>query len=133
MLASIDLEVVARQLRAIGVDSKSCRTLDAAHLLATTIVASRDKPIERVALLLAVLQVPEQYHKHILDRWWDTGYEALPAYAPFSAHILTGPSVSMTGVTWHPGENAAFDAASCATVPVLSEGGPAKWLKNKNL
>jgi hypothetical protein len=35
--------------------------------------------------------------------------------------------------TGHRSENVAFDAFSCATVPVLSEGGPAKWLKNKNL
>ena len=34
---------------------------------------------------------------------------------------------------WHRSENVAFDAFSCATVPSLSEGGPAKWLKNKNL
>ena len=34
--------------------------------------------------------------------------------------------------TEHRSENVAFDAVSCATVPVLSEGGPAKWLKNKN-
>jgi hypothetical protein len=33
----------------------------------------------------------------------------------------------------HRSENVAFDAVSCATVRVLSEGGPAKWLKNKNL
>jgi hypothetical protein len=39
----------------------------------------------------------------------------------------------MTGGTWRRSENVAFDAVSCATVPVLSEGGPAKWLKNKNL
>src|SRR6202041_3174751 len=44
-----------------------------------------------------------------------------------------GPSVSMTGVIWHRSENIAFDPVSCATVPVSSEGGPAKWLKNKNL
>jgi hypothetical protein len=30
-------------------------------------------------------------------------------------------------------ENVAFGALSCATVPISSEGGPAKWLKNKNL
>ena len=30
-------------------------------------------------------------------------------------------------------KNVAFTAFLCATVPVLSEGGPAKWLKNKNL
>jgi hypothetical protein len=34
---------------------------------------------------------------------------------------------------WHRRENVAFDAFSCATVPDSSEGGPAKWLKNKNL
>ena len=34
---------------------------------------------------------------------------------------------------WHRSENETFGAVSCATVPVLSEGGPAKWLKNKNL
>jgi hypothetical protein len=39
----------------------------------------------------------------------------------------------MTGGTWHRSENVALDAFSCATVPVLGEGGPAKWLKNKNL
>lgn len=33
----------------------------------------------------------------------------------------------------HRSENVAFDAVSCATARVLSEGGPAKWLKNKNL
>jgi hypothetical protein len=37
------------------------------------------------------------------------------------------------GDTWQRSENVALDAISCATVPVLSEGGPAKWLKNKNL
>jgi hypothetical protein len=35
--------------------------------------------------------------------------------------------------TGHRSENVAFDAFSCATVPISSEGGPAKWLKNKNL
>jgi hypothetical protein len=39
----------------------------------------------------------------------------------------------MTRCPWHRSENVAFDAVSCATVRVLSEGGPAKWLKNKNL
>jgi hypothetical protein len=34
---------------------------------------------------------------------------------------------------WHRSKNAAFDALSCTTVPVSREGGPAKWLKNKNL
>ena len=37
------------------------------------------------------------------------------------------------GDDWHRSENVALDAFSCATVPVLSEGGPAKWLKIKNL
>jgi hypothetical protein len=37
------------------------------------------------------------------------------------------------GEAWHCSENVAFDAFSCATVPVLSEGGPAKWLKNNSL
>ena len=30
-------------------------------------------------------------------------------------------------------KNVALGAVSCAFVPILSEGGPAKWLKNKNL
>jgi hypothetical protein len=39
----------------------------------------------------------------------------------------------VAGDAWHRSENVAFGAVSCATVPVSSEGGPAKWLKNKNL
>jgi hypothetical protein len=31
---------------------------------------------------------------------------------------------------WHRSENVALDAFSCATVPISSEGGLAKWLKN---
>jgi hypothetical protein len=37
------------------------------------------------------------------------------------------------GDAWHRSKNVAFDAISCAMVPVLGEGGPAKWLKIKNL
>ena len=33
----------------------------------------------------------------------------------------------MTGGTWRRSENVAFHAVSCATVPISSEGGPAKW------
>ena len=33
----------------------------------------------------------------------------------------------------HRSKNVAFDAFPCATVPISSEGGPAKWLKIKNL
>jgi hypothetical protein len=33
----------------------------------------------------------------------------------------------------HRSENVAFGAFSCATAPISSEGGPAKWLKIKNL
>src|SRR5882757_8389575 len=38
---------------------------------------------------------------------------------------------SELGDKGHRSENVAFDAYSCATVPISSEGGPAKWLKNK--
>jgi hypothetical protein len=37
------------------------------------------------------------------------------------------------GDAWHRRENVAFDAFSCTTEPGSSAGGPAKWLKNKNL
>src|SRR5579871_2072001 len=42
-------------------------------------------------------------------------------------------SVSVTGGPWRRSENVGFDAVLCATVPVLSEDGPAIRLKNKNL
>jgi hypothetical protein len=41
--------------------------------------------------------------------------------------------ILVDGQRGHRSKNVAFHAFSCATVPVLSEGGPAKWLKNKNL
>ena len=43
------------------------------------------------------------------------------------------PQFYLIANTGHRSENVAFDAISCAAVPVSSEGGPAKWLKNKNL
>ncbi len=89
MLNQIDLADIARRLREIGVDAKTCRSLDDALQLSKAVVSGREKHFERMALLLAVLQVPRQYHRSSVERWSLEGYPPLDTYVPYCAHLLT--------------------------------------------
>jgi hypothetical protein len=89
MLGNINLEDTAKRVRQIGVDATTCRSLEDAYRLAKGIVSGRAKHFERMALLLAVLQIPYEQHRGILERWSNHTYPPLDVYAPYSAHLLT--------------------------------------------
>jgi hypothetical protein len=88
-LAASDLKGAAEPLRKLGVDGTTCRTLEDAHRLATAVVSGSEKHFERMALLLAVLQIPYEQHYSIIERWSLSGYKPIDMYAPYCAHILT--------------------------------------------
>jgi len=88
-LSTLDLDEIAEIFRALGIDGKSCKTLEAAKTIADNVVIRRDKPFERMKLALVFLNIPTELHRPILERWSLSNYLPLADYAPYVAHVLT--------------------------------------------
>ncbi len=69
MVTNLDLKDLAKRFQQLGVDGKSCKTLEQAKSLAEKIVSSTDKPFERMHLALLFLNIHPQYYHEILKRW----------------------------------------------------------------
>lgn len=87
-LKSLDLAAVAEKFRALGIDGKNCKSLAAAKEIAVSIVRSREKPFDRIALAFNLLGIPRQYHTQIIQRWSILGYPAFSDFSPYVAHVL---------------------------------------------
>jgi len=88
-LTTLDLEAIAEGCRALGIDGKSCKSLEEAKALAHALVSARDKPFDRMKLAITFLNAPREVHRPILERWSSAGYPPLTDYAPYAAHVLT--------------------------------------------
>lgn len=88
MLTNLDLPKVADKIRALGINSKSCKTIEDAHALAVALVHGREKPFEQMALLFTFVDIPPQMMQQILERWSVYQYRPLAEYAPYAAHVL---------------------------------------------
>jgi hypothetical protein len=89
MLTELDLEAVARRMRALGIDSQSCKSFDQAHAIATALVRSRTQAFDQMALLFAFVHIPPPLQRQILQRWSVDQYRPLSDYAPYAAHVLS--------------------------------------------
>ena len=87
-LSSLDLKAVAEQMKTLGVNPQTCKSLEDAKQLADALVQNRDKPFERMKLAFLFLDIPRQYEHPILQRWSVAGYPPLSVYAPYTAHVL---------------------------------------------
>lgn len=88
-LAMTDLESVAKEIQAIGIDASSCKSLDEARAIADSVVTGRQKWFERMALAMHFLGVPRYEQSELLERWKNAGYPAIAKYAPYVAHVLS--------------------------------------------
>lgn len=88
-VTNLDLVAMAETFRNLGIDGKSCNNLEKAKELAEQVVCAGDKPFDRMKLALLFLNVPQQYHRQILERWGLLNYPPLDRYAPYVSHVLT--------------------------------------------
>lgn len=88
-VTSLDLCAIADSFRLLGIDGKSCKTLDQAKAIAERVVSASDKPFDRMKLALLFLNVPIQYHRDILQRWSMANYPSIDRYAPYVSYVLT--------------------------------------------
>jgi hypothetical protein len=76
-LHNLDLREVAGVFRALGIDIKSCNTLQDASDLARATVHTSDKRSGVMALALRLLNGPRQLHNDIRICWRKAGYPSL--------------------------------------------------------
>lgn len=89
IVTNLDLNEMRDRFRRLGIDGKSCKTLEQAKILAEQIVSSTDKPFDRMYLALLFLNIHPQYHHDILKRWSVMNYLPLTRYVPYVAYVYT--------------------------------------------
>ena len=87
-LSSLDLDQVAKNLRAQGIDRTSCKELADAKRLAESLFSSSNKSSD-LELALQLLGVPLQLRKSAMKRWKRSGCPSLNNHAPYAAYVLT--------------------------------------------
>lgn len=87
-LAELDLNKVASELRSVGIDGKSCKTLDQARDMAQAVVSNATQAMSVLALAVTFLHVPQHLHGPIIEAWKREGRRPLNVFAPYAAHVV---------------------------------------------
>jgi len=88
MLSELNLPEVARGMRALGITAQTCKSVEEAYRIATTLVHSREKLEQQLALLFAFVRIPNHLWTPIVQRWIRSGSPPLAEYANYAAHVL---------------------------------------------
>ncbi|MCV2361704.1 hypothetical protein LNV08_22310 [Paucibacter sp. TC2R-5] len=88
MLTNLDLPATSAAMRALGINSRECKTVEQAHCIAMQLVHGRTLPFEQMALLFSFLYIPPDLQRLILQRWAIDQNRPLGEYAPYAAHVL---------------------------------------------
>ena len=88
-ITELDLDSVQQLLKRLKVDADKCKTLGDAVFLANQVVSSQDRSIDKMHLALVFLDIDPYLHREIHERWSNSSYKPITAYAPFVAHVLT--------------------------------------------
>ena len=88
-LEEADMDEIAKGLRKMGVDSKSCTSLAQAKQMAQAFVKGSSNPFERLATAVQFFQIPRRHHEALIERWTNLHQPPLARFAPYAAYVLT--------------------------------------------
>jgi hypothetical protein len=88
-LNSVDLQAVAERMRSMGINSKTCRSLEDAKKLADDFVRRKESPLGKLRLLMLTLGLPLEFERVLALRWELYAYIPSVEYAPYAAHMLS--------------------------------------------
>ena len=88
-LTTLNLDEISKDLKSLGLNGKSCRSLEDAKKIADSVVRVREKPFDRMKLAMDFLNIPREFHSPILERWSTVNYTPLIDYAPYAAYVIT--------------------------------------------
>jgi hypothetical protein len=88
-LNSMDFLTVASAMRAMGIDSQKCKTLEDARRLADAFVVNTERPLDKLKLMAIAFGFPSRLEPVMAERWKQCDFAPLLQFAPFAAHMLT--------------------------------------------
>lgn len=88
-LAELDLETMAKEFRTLGIDGKSCKSLEEAKEMAHALVTGSNNPFAQLHLAVTFLQIPQHFHQRIVQTWQQRGRRPLSNFAPYAAYVLS--------------------------------------------
>lgn len=88
-LNATDLTTVAAGMRAMGINSQSCKTLEEAREWAGLMCKEKDNSGNILRLAAITLGIPDQFHGFIFRRWIECGRPTLQEFAPYAAFVFT--------------------------------------------
>lgn len=89
LVESIDLSIIEKSMKSIGVSAKNCKSLEAALAYADQAVAGLTKSSGRFDGALEVLEIPDADRRfYIKELWKHKGKPPLSIFAPYAAHML---------------------------------------------
>lgn len=88
MLANLDLREVASRMKKIGINPRTCKTVEDARNLAASLVHAPFEPKEQLTLLFEFAQIPGDLWGPIVQRWSEAGFPPLATHAGYAAHVL---------------------------------------------
>ena len=94
MVTNLDLNEMGNRFKKLGINGKTCKTLEQAKALADETsrqvsIAAKNKPFDQMHLALLFLNIDQSYYTEILHRWSATNYRPLKQYAPYVAYVYT--------------------------------------------
>lgn len=89
MLSSLNPDEISSVFKSIGIDGKSCKTLEEAKNIADSIVNNRSNPYDKMKFIIQFLKIPDHLHQPIIRRWNSVYCPALIDFAPYATFVLT--------------------------------------------
>jgi hypothetical protein len=87
-LSNLNLEQIATLFRTLGINPKSCKSLENAKSIAQNVVTDTTYPESRIGLAFSVTSIPVEAQAQISSRWQSQGRPPLNEFAPYSAFVL---------------------------------------------
>ena len=87
-LEEADMDGIAKGLRKMGVDGKTCTSLEQAKNMAQAFVQSSTERMERLGTAVEFFEIPRRHHGTLIERWKNRGEPTLANFAPYAAHVL---------------------------------------------
>ncbi len=87
-LGNLDLLAASSSIRAMGINEKTCKSLEQAKKIADEIVSSQE-PSDITKMASIFFGFSLEHEKSIIEAWSKADFRPLPIFAPYAAHVLT--------------------------------------------
>lgn len=88
-LNAVDLMTIAAGMRAMGINSQTCKSLEQAKQLAESFITGSENPLDRLKLTLLTLNLPLELEPIIVEKWRQTRFKTIAEHSPFAAYVMS--------------------------------------------